>query len=154
MSRASPTPYSAKQNKKSSVSRSEAFARVREAHTMETAEDYVEMISDLIEEHGEARSVDLAQCFGVSNATVNKIIARLGREGLVTNQPYRSIFLTGKGQKLAQRCKERHEIVVDFLKALGVSARTAELDAEGVEHHISSETLKAFQKFSHSRKKN
>lgn len=123
------------------------FNRVREAHQTETAEDYVELIADLIEAQGEARVVDLATRFGVSHATVNKVIARLNREGLVNNLPYRSLFLTEEGQALAARCKERHKIVLDFLLALGVSPQTAEADAEGVEHHVSAETLTAFQKF-------
>ncbi len=123
------------------------FDRVRAAHQTETAEDYVELIADLIEAQGEARVVDLATRFGVSHATVNKVVARLNREGLVNNQPYRSLFLTEEGQTLAARCKERHKIVLDFLLALGVSPATAEADAEGVEHHVSKETLALFQKF-------
>lgn len=123
------------------------FKRVRKAHQSETAEDYVELIADLIEANGEARVVDLSQRFGVSHATVNKVILRLKKEGLVNSQPYRSLFLTAEGEKLACSCKERHLIVVAFLKAIGVSEKTAEMDAEGVEHHVSIETLKAFQKF-------
>ncbi len=123
------------------------FQHVRKAHQTETAEDYVELIADLIEAKGEARVVDLSTRFGVSHATVNKTITRLKKEGLVNSQPYRSLFLTAKGEKLAERCKERHIIVLDFLKALGISEKTAELDAEGVEHHVSEETLKAFAKF-------
>lgn len=123
------------------------FSRVREAHQTETAEDYVELIADLIEVQGEARVVDLATRFGVSHATVNKVVARLNREGLVNNLPYRSLFLSDEGRAMATRCKERHKIVLDFLLALGVSAEIAEADAEGVEHHVSAETLEAFQKF-------
>ena len=123
------------------------FENIRKAHQNETAEDYVELIADLIEVKGEARVVDLSTRFGVSHATVNKTIQRLKKEGLVNSEPYRSLFLTAKGQKLAQRCKERHIIVLNFLKALGISEKTAELDAEGVEHHVSPETLKAFERF-------
>ncbi len=123
------------------------FERVREAHQTETAEDYVELIADLIEANGEARVVDLSQRFGISHATVNKVIARLKKEGLVNSEPYRSLFLTAEGQKLAESCKQRHILVVKFLKCLGVSDEMAEQDAEGVEHHVSEETLKAFQKF-------
>lgn len=123
------------------------FNRVREAHQTETAEDYVELIADLIDAQGEARVVDLATRFGVSHATVNKVIGRLNREGLVNNLPYRSLFLTDEGRALAVRCKERHKIVLDFLLALGVSPAVAEADAEGVEHHVSMETLEAFRKF-------
>ena len=78
-----------------SVSDSAAkFDRIRRAHQSEVAEDYVEMISDLIEETGEARTVDLAARFGVTSPTVNAIVRRLQRENLVETRPYRSIFLT------------------------------------------------------------
>jgi DtxR family manganese transport transcriptional regulator len=135
------------QGESSQMIRSDAFEYVRKAHQMETAEDYVELIADLISERGEARVVDLAEGFGVSHATVNKIILRLNKEGYVTNRPYRSLFLTESGEKLAKICKERHDIVYNFLRALGVDDRTAQLDAEGVEHHISDKTLLAFKKF-------
>ncbi|MBK6897521.1 MAG: manganese-binding transcriptional regulator MntR [Alphaproteobacteria bacterium] len=121
------------------------FEKVREAHQTETAEDYVELIADLIDANGEARIVDLASRFGVSQATVNKIVTRLKREGLVIAQPYRSLFLTEEGKVLAHACKARHLIIVDFLKSIGVSEKVAEMDAEGLEHHVSRETLKAFE---------
>ncbi len=117
------------------------FERVREAHKTEVAEDYVELIDDLINANGEARVVELAERMGVSHATVNKIIARLQREGLVISKPYRSIFLTDEGREMATAARRRHEIVVRFLKAVGVSDATAEIDAEGIEHHVSEETL-------------
>ena len=123
------------------------FSKVREAHQTETAEDYVELIADLIEVNGEARISDLAARFGISHATVNKVITRLNKEGLVTNRPYRALFLTEKGQALARICKERHLLVTQFLKELGISEDVAEADAEGVEHHVSEETLEAFQRF-------
>lgn len=123
------------------------FGRVREAHQTETAEDYVELIADLIDRQGEARVVDLATRFGVSHATVNKVIVRLNREGLVSNRKYRSLFLTEEGRALADKCRERHNIVLNFLRAIGVPEDIAELDAEGVEHHVSEETLKIFQTF-------
>ncbi|WP_343560643.1 manganese-binding transcriptional regulator MntR [Kiloniella sp. b19] len=121
------------------------FERVREAHKTEVAEDYVELIDDLIKANGEARVVEIAGRMGVSHATVNKIIARLQREGLVISRPYRSIFLTDEGQAMADEARHRHEIVVRFLKAAGVSDETAEMDAEGLEHHVSEETLKALE---------
>lgn len=129
------------------------FGRVREAHQTETAEDYVELIADLIETQGEARVVDLSTRFGVSHATVNKVILRLNREGLVVNKKYRSLFLTDEGRQLAAKCRERHQVVTDFLKAIGVPDDIAELDAEGVEHHVSDETLEIFKDFTRKSKK-
>jgi DtxR family transcriptional regulator, manganese transport regulator len=123
------------------------FEKVREAHQTELAEDYVELIADLIAAHGEARAVDLARRLGVTHATVNKTVQRLMREGLVESRPYRAIFLTTDGQALADRARARHSLVRDFLIALGVDPETAESDAEGIEHHVSPKTLAAFRRF-------
>ena len=120
------------------------FDRIRRAHQSEVAEDYVEMISDLIAETGEARTVVLAARFGVTSPTVNAIIRRLQREDLVETRPYRSIFLTEAGKALAEASRERHRIVRDFLVTIGVPDAIAEEDAEGVEHHVSEETLAVF----------
>jgi DtxR family manganese transport transcriptional regulator len=122
------------------------FRRVRDAHLTELAEDYVELIADLIEQSGEARVVDLAVRLGVSNATVSNTIQRLQRDGFVTSRPYRSIFLTSKGREVAAASRARHELVLEFLIALGVDAETAEADAEGIEHHVSEATLAAFRR--------
>lgn len=131
----------------SKLSNAQRFEHVRIAHQKEIAEDYVEMIHDLITENGEARAIDLANAFGVTSATVNNTVQRLQRDGLVVTQPYRSIFLTDKGANMAQISKARHNIVMEFLLSLGVSQNNAELDAEGIEHHVSDETLNLFKKF-------
>ena len=123
------------------------FSQVRNARNTEIAEDYTEMIADLTKETGEARVVDLAENFGVTSPTVNSIIRRLVREGLVESKPYRSIFLTNKGKSLAQFCKRRHEIVYKFLLSVGIKKEIAKNDAEGIEHHVSPETLKVFENF-------
>jgi len=120
---------------------------VREAHQTETAEDYVELIADLIEVQKEARAIDLAKRLGVSNPTVSKVLSRLQDDGFIESRPYRSIFLTEKGRALAKKCKERHQIVLDFLIRLGVDPETAEFDAEGIEHHISEQTLNIMKNF-------
>ncbi|HUS52651.1 MAG TPA: manganese-binding transcriptional regulator MntR [Thermohalobaculum sp.] len=120
------------------------FGRVRDAHSSEIAEDYVELIADLLDSVGDVRAIDLAQRFGVTPATINNTIKRLVRDGLVRSEPYRSIFLTESGRALAEHCRARHRIVRDFLIALGIDPVTAESDAEGIEHHVSEETLAAF----------
>ena len=119
----------------------------RRAHAQERAQDYVEIIAELITEHGEARATDLARILGVTHVTVIRTVARLQREGLVKTEPYRSIFLTDRGRRLATKSKARHEKVVVFLEALGVSSAVARIDAEGIEHHVSPETLAAFERF-------
>lgn len=127
--------------------RAAAFRKTREAHLTEVAEDYVELIADLIEEVGEARLTEVAENMAVTMATASKIIARLGREGLVESRPYRSIFLTDAGQAMAVESRRRHQIVLDFLRALGLDEATAEADSEGMEHHVSDATLDRFAAF-------
>ena len=124
----------------------ETFRRSRRDHAGEIAQDYVEAIADLSAAVGEARVVDLAHRLGVSHVTVNRTLARLQRAGYVNTRPYRAIFLTKAGHTLAEECKQRHETVVAFLRSLGIPENTAELDAEGIEHHVSPETLAAFER--------
>ena len=123
----------------------ENLSQTRREHANEIAEDYVEAIADLTAEAGEARVVDLAKRLGVTHVTVNRTISRLQKAGFVTSKPYRAIFLTDSGRQLAAATKTRHETVVEFLRSLGIPQRVAEMDAEGIEHHVSPDTLAAFK---------
>lgn len=123
----------------------EYLSQTRREHAHEIAEDYVEAIADLTAQTGEARVVDLAKRLGVTHVTVNRTIVRLQKAGFVTSQPYRAIFLTDQGRDLAATCKDRHETIVAFLHSLGISEHVARMDAEGIEHHVSPETLAAFK---------
>lgn len=120
--------------------------RIRAENAQENAQDYVEIIADLIAMTGAARVTDIARRLGVTHVTVNRTVQRLQRSGLVTARPYRSIFLTESGRKLSEESRLRHQIVTDFLRSLGVPDRIAHADAEGMEHHVSKETLGAFRK--------
>jgi DtxR family manganese transport transcriptional regulator len=124
----------------------ENLSQTRREHASEVAEDYVEAIADLMAEIGEARVVDLARRLGVTHVTVNRTVGRLQKAGFVISRPYRAIFLTDKGRDLAANCKSRHETVLAFLRSIGIPERVAEMDAEGIEHHVSPETLAAFQR--------
>lgn len=125
---------------------SKPFRRTRSDHANETAEDYVEAIAETIAANGQCRNADLARLFAVSHVTVNKTIGRLQREGLVATEPYGPVALTAAGEKLAAEARRRHEIVLAFLLSLGVSQAVAEIDSEGIEHHVSEETLAAFKR--------
>ena len=124
-----------------------SFKKVRDAHKTENTEDYLEIIADLLNTSGEARIVDIANKLGIAQATANKTIQRLQNQGYVKKEPYRSIFLTLRGQEIASISKKRHIIVLTFLKNLGLDAKTAEADAEGIEHHVSDKTLKKMEQF-------
>jgi DtxR family manganese transport transcriptional regulator len=122
------------------------LSQTRREHAAEIAQDYVEAIADLLAETGEARVIDLARRLGVTHVTVNRTIGRLQRAGLVSARPYRSIFLTESGRELSEQSSRRHQIVVEFLTSLGVPRAVAHSDAEGIEHHVSNQTLNAFVK--------
>ena len=121
-----------------------SFRHVREARRTELVEDYVELIADLIDDAGEARPVDIAARLGVTKPTVNKMLKRLAQDELITQRPYRAVFLTDSGRELAEESRARHQIVETFLLALGIPPETARKDAEGIEHYVSDETLEAF----------
>lgn len=123
------------------------FEKARSAQAAAVLEDYVELIDDLIASGGEARPTDIARRLGVTHATAIKTITRLKREGLATSKRYRGVFLTEEGRGLAERVRARHRLVVDLLRAVGVPEQCAELDAEGIEHHVSDTALAAFARF-------
>lgn len=121
--------------------------RVRRQHSDELAEDYVEAIAELIAEKGEARVKDLQGIFGVSHVSVIRALKRIEERELIKRQPRKGYTLTVSGKRMAAESAQRHALVVNFLKALGVSAGQSEADAEGMEHHLSKETLKAMKSF-------
>ena len=124
---------------------SRGFRQTRAARRNALLEDYVELISDLIAAGGEARQVDIAARLGVAQPTVAKALRRLIAEGLVVQKPYRGVFLTENGQRIARESRQRHQTVEAFLISLGVAPEIARIDAEGIEHHVSDETLAAFR---------
>jgi len=145
------TPGDAKDAKdrppRNAAAQAESFRTTRRQHAVETAQDYVEAIADLVDETGEARVVDLAARLGVSHATVIQTVKRLQRDGLATSEPYRAIFLTNDGRRMAAEARHRHQVTVAVLRKLGVAEAAAETDAEGMEHHVGKETLLAFERF-------
>ena len=128
----------------------ENFSTTKIRKNIELFEDYVEAINEINLKKGFVKNVDLCKYFGVSNATVCKNIKRLIKEELVKSERYKNIFLTKVGKVLAEKSNTRHEILYKFLIKLGVPNKVAEIDSEGMEHHISTETLSIMKKFNNS----
>lgn len=120
------------------------FERIRSDHRTEIFEDYLEAIAEYHDQNGQCRGADLARHFSVSHATVTQTLARLKDAGLIDSEPYGPVGLTRKGRNVARKSRERHEVVFSFLLAIGVSESVAAADAEGMEHHVSDETLERF----------
>lgn len=148
-SRLTPTKRSVCYSTMANRSFPNAFRKVRADHATETAEDYVEAVSDLVHRNGECRVKDLADHMGVTHVTVTRIVARLQDEGLIETEPYRPVRLTATGEKLAAASRRRHETVLAFLLAIGVPRDDAERDTEGIEHHVGEATLQRMEKFLH-----
>jgi DtxR family manganese transport transcriptional regulator len=132
--------------RKSSPNRAESFIATRQHHLLETAEDYVELVADLIQSKGEARTCDIAACLGVTHVAVVRTLYRLQRKGYLCAQPHKPITLTESGKQLAAFSKSRHKFLLEYLISIGVPEDIAAIDAEGMEHHISVQTLEAFRK--------
>lgn len=130
--------------KKSSV-RAKPFIETRNHHLSELAEDYVEIISDLILLKGEARVSDISEYLGVSHVTVVRTIERLKKKGYLHSAHHQPVTLTDEGRKLAMFSKERHLFLLKYLTSLGVPEEVAAIDVEGMEHHISQITMDAFR---------
>jgi DtxR family manganese transport transcriptional regulator len=122
------------------------FVLTRAQHLKETAEDYTELIAELIQSKGEARTCDIARHMSISHVTALKSIRRLQKEGYLETAPHQPIVLTRKGKNLAAFAKKRHSLLIEFLRKIGVPDDVAAADAEGMEHHISPQTLEAIKR--------
>ncbi|CAN5841172.1 transcriptional regulator MntR [soil metagenome] len=110
-------------------------------------EDYLEIIYELVQQKGYATSVDITECLNVSAPSVTKMMRRLDTTGYLEYEKYRGIRLTQQGTNVAQNIKRKHELLTEFFKFIGVREDIANSDAEGIEHHLHSETLERLEEF-------
>jgi len=108
-------------------------------------EDYLEQILDLINTKGYARVADIAQGLKISQASVTNMVQRLDMERLLKYEKYRGLVLTTAGETLARNIMRRHQLLTDFLRMLGIDEEVIYHDVEGMEHHISPQTLRAVE---------
>lgn len=107
----------------------------------QSAEDYLERIQALIEEKGYARMIDIASSLQVTQASVTVMVQRLGELGYLNYEKYRGLILTDKGREVASTIQRRHATLSRFFSLLGVPSDTQQRDIEGIEHHLSTETV-------------
>ncbi len=115
-----------------------------ESTPSQSAEDYLERIHELIEEKGYARVVDIASSLQVRQASVTSMVQKLGEAGYLNYVKYRGLVLTDKGREVARRIQTRHETLSRFFSIFGIAPETQRSDIEGIEHHLSPETLAMF----------
>ncbi len=126
---------------------------IKAAHQSERAnfstrmEDYLEIISELVELKGYATTLDISRYMQVSAPSVTKMLQRLDENGFLEYEKYHGINLTQKGNQVADTIRQKHGILLEFFEILGVGFETANQDAEGIEHHLNQKTIKQLRKF-------
>jgi Mn-dependent DtxR family transcriptional regulator len=110
-------------------------------------EDYLEVIYELVEHKGYATTIDMSEYLNVSSPSVTYMIQRLNESGHLNYEKYRGIRLTDKGTLVAKNIRERHGLLAEFLKIIGVDDDTTNKDAEGIEHHLQPRTLEKLEQF-------
>ena len=130
----------------------ERLESIKEAHKSTRTdftriEDYLEVISELVELKGYANTIEISRYLNVSSPSVTKMLKKLDENGYLKYEKYRGINLTIKGNALADTVRQKHGILLEFFKLLGINHEIANQDAEGVEHHLNPQTIKQLRKF-------
>ena len=131
----------------------ERLIAIREANSVkkdertDRMEDYLEVIYELVEEKGYATTVDISTYLNVSSPSVTKMVQRLDESGYLNYEKYRGIKLTAEGIRVARNIRNRHGLLAEFFKIIGVDEEIANNDAEGIEHHLHTQTIKKLEEF-------
>ncbi|WP_035318892.1 transcriptional regulator MntR [Brevibacillus laterosporus] len=108
-------------------------------------EDYLERIYSLIDTKGYARVSDIAEALEVHPSSVTKMVQKLDKDNYLVYEKYRGLVLTAKGKKVGKRLVRRHALLEDFLKLIGVDQDLIYKDVEGIEHHLSWESIASIE---------
>ena len=120
---------------------------VKKDERTDRMEDYLEVIYELVEEKGYATTVDISTYLNVSSPSVTKMVQRLDESGYLNYEKYRGIKLTSEGIRVARNIRNRHGLLAEFFKIIGVDEEIANNDAEGIEHHLHPQTIKKLEEF-------
>ena len=145
---------------KSNVDSDNRLESIRDAHnnergegneeridTTDAMEDYLEVMYELIQKKGYATTVDIANYLQVSSPSVTKMVKRLDKMGYLVYEKYRGLRLTPEGIAVAKNIHKNHDLLVEFLKMIGIDEEIANRDAEGIEHHLHPQTMKRLEEF-------
>ena len=132
---------------------SKRLESIKAAHKSEKGEysarmeDYLEIISELVELKGYATTLDISRYMNVSAPSVTKMLQRLDENGFLEYEKYHGINLTEKGTHIAESIRQKHGILLEFFEILGIGDETANQDIEGIEHHLNVKTIRQLRKF-------
>lgn len=109
-------------------------------------EDYLEMIFRLSRDSGFTRIHDLAAALNVQPPSATKMVQKLADTKFVNYEKYGIIILSEKGRETGKALLERHCIIEDFLKMLGITEGVLE-ETEKIEHTLSNHTVDCLADF-------
>jgi Mn-dependent DtxR family transcriptional regulator len=118
---------------------------MRRTMTTPSMEDYLEKIYELIKGKGYARVSDIALELNLQPSSVTKMVQKLAEAGYIHYERYRGLVLTPAGEALGEEMKDRHAMLEEFLRIIGVPEETLKVDVEGIEHHVSPATVRCLQ---------
>ena len=139
-------------NKKTSK-KEERLESIKKARVHETSkftsrmEDYLEIISELIELKGYAIPMDISNYMNVRPPSVTKMLRRLDESKYIEYTKYHGLRLTIQGKNIANEIRKKHTDLLEFFEMLGIDSSTANQDIEGIEHHLNPKTTKQLKKF-------
>ncbi len=136
--------------KKKNAKRLESIKAAHQTTRSESSsrmEDYLEVISELVELKGYATTLDISRYMNVSAPSVTKMLQRLDENEYLEYEKYHGINLTDKGNHLADSIRQKHGILLEFFEILGIGHDTANQDVEGIEHHLNPKTIRQLRKF-------
>lgn len=111
------------------------------------AEDYLEVIAELVELKGYATTLDISRYMNVSAPSVTQMLQRLDEDGMLEYEKYHGINLTARGSQVAEGIRQKHGTLLEFFEILGIGYDAASEDVEGIEHHMNARTLRQLRKF-------
>ncbi len=139
--------------RKPSAKRGERLESIKKAHSQKNIkfttrmEDYLEVISELVELKGYATQMDISNYMSVSPPSVTKMLKRLDGADYLEYTKYRVLKLNPKGKNLANEIRQKHSDLLEFFEIIGVNSSIANQDVEGIEHHLNPKTMKQLRKF-------
>ena len=138
---------------KASNKKGERLESIKKVHSQKSSklttkmEDYLEVISELVELKGYATPIDISNYMNVSPPSVTKMLQRLDKDGYIEYTRYSGLKLNPTGKNLANEIRQKHSDLLEFFEIIGVDSSIANQDVEGIEHHLNPKTMKQLRKF-------
>ncbi|AJM91612.1 transcriptional regulator MntR [Nitrosopumilus piranensis] len=139
-------------SKTTSEKNTKRLESIKKAHSQKNSfttrmEDYLEVISELVELKGYASPTDISNYMHVSPPSVTKMLRKLDSDEYLEYTKYRGLKLTSRGKTIANDIRQKHSVLLEFFQLIGIESDVANKDVEGIEHHLNPKTMKQLRKF-------